>query len=75
MKNMNFSESIAACDLKVGRCRLLFELLKVCEYSRLSSFLDHGPRTFTNQSKVFLRNHLTILQENHFISPEPKAHR
>ena len=27
-----FPESIAASDLKVGRCRQLFELMKVCEY-------------------------------------------
>ena len=27
-----FSETIAACDLKFGRCRQLFEFMKVCEY-------------------------------------------
>ena len=27
-----FSETIAACDLKVGRCRQLVEFMKVCEY-------------------------------------------
>ena len=27
-----FSESIAASDLKVGRCRQLIEVMKVCEY-------------------------------------------
>ena len=26
------SETIAACDLKVGRCRQLIEIMKVCEY-------------------------------------------
>ena len=26
------SEAIAACDLKVGRCRQLIEIMKVCEY-------------------------------------------
>ena len=26
-----FSETIAACDLKVGRCRQLIEIMKVCE--------------------------------------------
>ena len=25
-------ETIAACDLKVGRCRQLFEFMKVCEH-------------------------------------------
>ena len=27
-----FSETIAACDLKVGRCRQLIEFMKVYEY-------------------------------------------
>ena len=30
--NSGFSETIAACDLKVGRCRQLIEIMKVCEY-------------------------------------------
>ena len=29
---MDFSETIAACYLKVGRCRRLIEIMKVCEY-------------------------------------------
>ena len=29
---VDFSETIAACDLKVVRCRQLFEFMKVCEY-------------------------------------------
>ena len=32
MKIVDFSESIAASDLKVGRCRQLIEVIKVCEY-------------------------------------------
>ena len=35
-----FSETLAACDLKVGRCRQLIEFMKVCEYLRSRSFLD-----------------------------------
>ena len=42
-----FSETIAACDLKVGRYRQLIEFMKVCEYGRSMSFLDLGPRPFT----------------------------
>ena len=38
---MDFSETIAACDLKVGRCRQLIEIMKVCEYCRSMSFLYH----------------------------------
>ena len=30
--SVDFSESIAASDLKVGRCRQLIEVMKVCEY-------------------------------------------
>ena len=26
------TETIAVCDLKVGRCRQLIEIMKVCEY-------------------------------------------
>ena len=32
MKRVGFSETIAACDLKVGRRRQLNVLMKVCEY-------------------------------------------
>ena len=28
----DFSETIAASDLKVGRCKQLIEFMKVCEY-------------------------------------------
>ena len=31
MKTVDFSETIAACDLKVGRCRRLIEIIKVCD--------------------------------------------
>ena len=40
-KNSGFSETIAACDLKAGRCRKLNEIMKVCEYGRSRSFLYH----------------------------------
>ena len=29
---MDFSETIAACDLKVGKCTQLIVFMKVCEY-------------------------------------------
>ena len=38
---MDFSDTIAASDLKVGRCRKLIEFMKVCEYGRPRSFLYH----------------------------------
>ena len=31
MKTVDFSEIIAVCDLKVGRCRQLIEQMKECE--------------------------------------------
>ena len=31
VKTVDFSETIAACDLKIGRCRQLIEIMKVCE--------------------------------------------
>ena len=32
VKRVDFSETIAACDLKVGICRQQIVLMKVCEY-------------------------------------------
>ena len=32
MKTVDVSETIAAFDMKVGRCRQLIEIMKVCEY-------------------------------------------
>ena len=39
VKTVVFSETIAACDLKVDRCRQLIEIMKVCGYLRSRSFL------------------------------------
>ena len=39
MKTVDFSETIAASDLKVGRSRQLIEIMKICEYGRSRSFL------------------------------------
>ena len=43
MKTVDFSETIAASDLKVGRCRQIpvIEFIKFCEYRRSRSFLYH----------------------------------
>ena len=32
VKTVDFSEIIAACDLKVGKCRQIIDFIKVCEY-------------------------------------------
>ena len=48
MKTVNFSETVEACDLKVGRYRQLNDIMKVCEY-------DLGPRscTYKNSNLIF----------------------
>ena len=38
VKTVDFSETIAAYDLKVGRCKQLIKFMKVCEYCRSRSF-------------------------------------
>ena len=55
METVNFSETIEACDLKVGRYRQLNDFMKVCEYWRSRSFLDLGPRlcTYKNLNLIF----------------------
>ena len=55
MKTVDFSETIAASDLKVGRYRQLNDFMKVCEYGRSRSFLDLGPRlcTYKNSNLIF----------------------
>ena len=32
VQTMDFSETIAASDQRVGRCRQVIEFMKVCEY-------------------------------------------
>ena len=55
MNTVDFSETIEACDLKVGRYRQLINFMKVCEYWRSRSFLDFGPRscTYKNSNQIF----------------------
>ena len=36
MKTVGFSETIEACDLKVGRCRQIIELMKVWKVKVIS---------------------------------------
>ena len=55
VKTMDFSETIAASDLKVGRSRHSIKFMKICEYQRSRSFLDLGPRscTYKNSNRIF----------------------
>ena len=51
---LDFSEMIAASDLKVSRSSHLIEYMKVYEYRRSRSFLDLGPRscTYKNSNRI-----------------------
>ena len=55
MKTVDFSETIVACELKVGRCRQLIELMKVYGHSRSRSFLALGPRSFLRNLNAFYK--------------------
>ena len=55
MKTVDFSETIAASDLKGRRSRHLIEYMKICQYQRSMSFPDLGPRscTYKNSNRIF----------------------
>ena len=53
-ENSGFSETIAACELNVRRCRSLIELIRICEYSRSKSNLDLGQTSFTYENSYLL---------------------
>ena len=59
---VDFSEAIAASDMKVSRSRHLIEYMKICEYCRSRSFLDLGPWTCTykNSNWIFSKTTVTI---------------
>ena len=40
VKNNEFLETMAALDLKLGRCRQFMKSVEMCEYSRSRSFHD-----------------------------------
>ena len=56
MKTVDFSETIAASDLKVGRSRHVIEYMKV---------LDLGPRscTYKNSNQIFSENYFADLNQ------------
>ena len=59
MKTVDYSETIEACDLKVGRYRQLIKFMTVCEYCRSRSFLDLGPRPFPYENQTMLFSETT----------------
>ena len=59
MKKVDYSETIAACDLK------LIEKMKICEYLRSKSSLDLGPTSFIDEDlTLFSQKPLAHLQQN-----------
>ena len=66
MKTVDFSETIAASDLNVGRSRHLIEYMKVCEYCRSRSLLDVSCTcrvrscTYKNSNWIFSETTLPI---------------
>ena len=62
MKRVEFSETIAASDLKVSRCRHIIEFMKVFECLRSRSFLDLGPRSckYKNSNQIFSETTVAI---------------
>ena len=52
-------ETIAASDLKFGRCKQLIELMKVFEYYRRRSFPDLGPRSLIYENLTLLFSETT----------------
>ena len=60
MKAVDFSETIAASDLKVSRSIHLIEYMKICEYLRSRSFLDLGPRSCTYKNSNWIFSETTV---------------
>ena len=59
MKKVDYSETIAACDLK------LIDLMKICEYLRSRSFLYLGTMSFIDEDLTcFSQKPLAHFQPN-----------
>ena len=64
MNTEDFSETIEACDLKVGRYRQLIDFMKVCEYQGQGHVLTLAQgRVHTKFKPNFLRNCSAILNQ------------
>ena len=62
MQKVDFSETIAASDLKVSTNRHLIEYMKICEYCGPRSFTDPGLRscTYNNSNWIFSETNVPI---------------
>ena len=65
MKTVDFSETIAASDLKGRRSRHLIDYMKICEYWRSMSFLRPWPKVVYIQKFKLdsLRNYCADLNQ------------
>ena len=70
MKTVDFSQTIAASDLKVGRSRHLIEFMNVSEYKGQGHFLTLPPKVVYIQTfKLdFLRNYCADLNQTLYVS-------
>ena len=60
MKSRDFSETIAASNLKVSGNRHLIEYMKICDFIRSRSFLDLCPRSCTNKISNWIFSETTV---------------
>ena len=60
VKTLDFSETIAASDLKNSRSRQLIEFMKICECLRSMLFLDLGPRSCTYKNLNWIFSETTV---------------
>ena len=60
MEIVDFSETIAASDLKSSGSRHLIIFMKICEYQRSKSFLDLDPRSCTYKSSNWIFSKITV---------------
>ena len=67
IENSEFSETIEACDLKVGRCRQLIELMKVWKVKVISWPCPQDIYIWKSKL-VFLRNYWAIFNQILYVS-------
>ena len=69
MKTVDFSDHIAASDLKIDRCRQLIEFMKVCKYVRSRSCFTLAEGHLHMKIKfAFLINHGAIFNQILYVS-------
>ena len=64
-KAMDFSETIVAYDIEVGRCSKLGGYMRLCEYQRSRSFIDICP---DHSDSIFLNFFSSITDFNIHVS-------